>query len=57
MSARLAVADSSGWDEVFTDGSQASNFVSVLDSEVTLVVPVISILGLFKWVLREHSEA
>jgi hypothetical protein len=51
------VADSSGWDEVFTDGSQASNFVSVLDSEVTLVVPVISILGLFKWVLREHSEA
>ena len=35
----------------------ASSFVAVLDSEATLIVPVISILEVFKWVLREHSEA
>ena len=29
----------------------------MLDSEATLVVPVISTLEVFKWVLREHGEA
>ena len=29
---------------------------TVLDSEATLVVPVISTLEVFKWVLREHCE-
>ncbi len=29
----------------------------VLDSEATLVVPVISLLEAFRWVLSEHSEA
>ena len=56
MSARPAVIDSSGWIELFTDGPQAGSFVAVLDSGATLVVPVISILEVFKWVLREHSE-
>jgi predicted nucleic acid-binding protein len=42
---------------VFIDGPQATSFVAVLDSGATLVVPVISILEVFKWVLREHSEA
>ena len=51
------MVDSSGWIEVFTDGPQANSFVAVLDSEATLVVPVISILEVFQWVLREHSEA
>jgi hypothetical protein len=51
------VVDSSGWIEVFTDGPQAGSFVAVLESEATLVVPVISILEVFKWVLREYSEA
>ncbi len=41
---------------MFTDGPQAGSFVAVLDSEAMLVVPVISILEVFKWVLREHSE-
>ena len=49
--------DSSGWIELFTDGPQAGSFVAVLDSGATLVVPVISILEVFQWVLREHSEA
>jgi predicted nucleic acid-binding protein len=57
VSVRPAVVDSSGWIEVFTDGPQAGRFVAVLDSEATLIVPVISILEVFKWVLREHSEA
>ena len=57
MSVRPVVIDSSGWIEVFTDGPQAGRFVAVLDSEATLIVPVISILEVFKWVLREHSEA
>ncbi len=51
------MVDSSGWIEVFTDGPQAGSFVAVLESQATLVVPVISILEVFKWVLREHSEA
>jgi predicted nucleic acid-binding protein len=45
------------WIEVFTDGPQAGSFVAVLESEATLIVPVISILEVFRWVLREHSEA
>lgn len=52
-----AVVDSSGWIEVFTDGLQADRFLSVLEPEANLVVPAISILEVFKWVLREHSEA
>ena len=51
------MVDSSGWIEVFTDGPQANSFAAVLDSEATLVVPVISILEVFQWVLCEHSEA
>ena len=55
MSVRAAVVDSSGWIELFTDGPQASRFVALLDSESTLVVPVISILEVFKWVLHEPA--
>jgi predicted nucleic acid-binding protein len=52
-----AVVDSSGWIEVFTNGPLADRFMAVLDAEAALVVPAISILEVFKWVLREHSEA
>lgn len=57
MSAEKAVVDSSGWIEVFTNGPLAQRFLDVLDAEASLVVPSISILEVFKWVLREHSEA
>ena len=50
------VVDSSGWIEVFTDGSQADSFLELLQDETNLVVPSITILE-FKWILREHSEA
>lgn len=57
MSEAKAVVDSSGWIEVFTNGPLAERFIAVLDAEAALVVPAISILEVFKWVLREHSEA
>jgi predicted nucleic acid-binding protein len=57
MSEPRAVVDSSGWIEVFTDGPVADRFLRVLAAEDRLVVPAISILEVFKWVLREHSEA
>ena len=57
MSEARAVVDSSGWIEVFTDGPLADRFLRVLAAEDRLVVPAISILEVFKWVLREHSEA
>jgi hypothetical protein len=52
-----AVVDSSGWIEVFTNGPLAERFIAALEAEAALVVPAISILEVFKWVLREHSEA
>jgi toxin FitB len=52
-----AVVDSSGWIEVFTNGPLTDRFLAVLETEASLVVPAISILEVFKWVLREHSEA
>ena len=57
MSESKAVVDSSGWIELFTNGPLADQFMAVLDAEAALVVPAISILEVFKWVLREHSEA
>lgn len=51
------VVDSSGWIEVFTDGLRADRFLSVLEPEANVVVPATSILEVFKWVLREHSES
>jgi len=52
-----AVVDASGWIELFTNGPLAGRFLALLDVEDNLVVPAISILEVFKWVLREHSEA
>jgi predicted nucleic acid-binding protein len=57
VSVAPAVVDSSGWIEVFTDGPRADRFLAVLDQDDRLVVPAISLLEVFKWVLREHSEA
>ena len=57
MTQQRAVVDSSGWIELFTNGPLAGRFLALLDVEDNLVVPAISILEVFKWVLREHSEA
>ena len=57
MNQPRAVVDSSGWIELFTNGPLADRFLVVIEAEASLVVPAISILEVFKWVLREHSEA
>ena len=57
MTHQIAEVDSSGWIELFTNGPLADRFLALLDVEENLVVPAISILEVFKWVLREHSEA
>ena len=57
MSVAPAVVDSSGWIEVFTDGPQADRFLALLEQQDRLVVPAITLLEVFKWVLHEHSEA
>lgn len=56
MSVRPALATLQDGIELFTDGPQASRSVEVLESKASLVVPVISLLEGFKWVLHEHSE-
>lgn len=57
MNPQRAVVDSSGWIELFTNGPRADCFLALLEAEGSLIVPAISILEVFKWVLREHSEA
>ena len=57
MSSPPCVVDSSGWIEVFTDGPAASQFLEALSREEQLVVPSLSVLEVYKWILREHSEA
>ena len=51
------MVDLSGWIELFTNGPLAERFLALLELEENLVVPAISILEVFKWVLCEHSEA
>ena len=57
MISSRVVVDSSGWIEVFTDGPRAGVFLQVMEDEERLVVPSITIFEVFKWILREHSEA
>ncbi len=57
MTLPRVVVDSSGWIEVFTGGGQAEHFLCLVADERSLVVPAITIVEVFKWVLREHGEA
>ena len=50
------VVDSSGWLEYFADAPNAEFFASAIEDTDNLVVPSISILEVFKWVLRERGE-
>ena len=51
------VVDSSGWIEFFTDGPQANDFGPAIDAPSKLIVPSLSLLEVFQWVLREHGES
>ena len=50
------VVDSSGWLEYLADAPNADFFAPAIEASETLVVPSISILEVFKWVLRERGE-
>jgi predicted nucleic acid-binding protein len=51
------VVDSSGWIEYVVDGPNADFFAGPIEQADELLVPTISILEVFKWVLRERGEA
>ena len=53
----MNVVDSSGWIEFFTDGPNAGFFAEPIDDLPTLVVPTLSILEVYRWVLRERGRA
>jgi predicted nucleic acid-binding protein len=50
------VVDSSGWIEYFTESPNATFFAPAIENTARLVVPSVSILEVFKWVLRKHGE-
>ena len=50
------VVDSSGWLEYFADGRNASFFAPSIENVKQLIVPSVSILEVFKHVLRHRSE-
>lgn len=50
------VVDSSGWLEYLADAANADFFAPAIEAPENLIVPTISILEVFKWVLRERGE-
>lgn len=54
---QLNVVDSSAWLEYLADGPSAETFAAAVEATETLVVPSITILEVFKVVLRERGES
>lgn len=50
------VVDSSGWLEYFADAKNAEFFAPAIENPKDLIVPSITILEVFKHVLRQCSE-
>ena len=50
------VVDSSGWIEYFTGGPNADAFAAAIEQPQTLLVPSLSVLEVFKWMLQRHGE-
>src|SRR5579863_7174516 len=50
------VVDSSGWLEYFADAENANFFAPAIENTKDLIVPSISLLEVFKHVLRQCSE-
>lgn len=51
-----SVVDSSGWIEYFTNSPNADVFAPAIEDPGRLVVPSLSLLEVFKWVLRMRGE-
>ncbi len=52
----MNVVDSSGWLEYFADTPNADSFAAAIEDLRSLVVPSITILEVFKKVLRERGQ-
>jgi toxin FitB len=50
------VVDSSGWLEYLADAANADFFAPAIEDPDRLVVPTLSVLEVFKWVLSERDE-
>jgi predicted nucleic acid-binding protein len=50
------VVDSSGWLEYLADGDNADFFAPAIEDVERLVVPSITVLEVFRWVLRERGD-
>jgi predicted nucleic acid-binding protein len=50
------IVDSSGWLEYFADANNADFFARAIENTKDLIVPSVSILEVFKHVLRHRSE-
>lgn len=53
----LNVVDSSGWLEYLADAANAEFFAGPIEDTERLIVPTLSILEVFKRVLRERGES
>ena len=52
-----SIVDSSGWIEYFVGGSNSDRFEQAIEDPDELLVPSISITEVYRWVMREASEA
>ena len=50
------VVDSSGWIEFFVGGTNADRYEKAIDNSANLVVPSVSIIEVYRWILRESSQ-
>lgn len=53
----MNVVDSSGWLDYFADSKNAENFAEPIQDLKNLIVPSLSILEVFKRLLREAGES
>ena len=52
----MNIVDSSGWLEYFADGPNADFFAPAIEDTARLVVPSLSVYGVFKRILQQRGE-
>lgn len=52
----MNVVDSSGWLEYFADETNADFFAPVIEDQIRLIVPSLSIYEVFKRILQQRDE-
>jgi len=53
----MNVVDSSGWIEYFLDSPRADLFATAIEASQLLVVPVISIYEVYKFLVKQTTDA